>query len=415
MSSNISKPPGILGFEFLFPALAVGRLLLCLTNLSEVLKYDHQLSSPLTAYSHLQEGVYLFENGIDPYSGGIFRHSPLYLSLFTTILPNSRSVNSVLWTVCDIVGAWALVQIWRTRQQVSSSSRDSLVAAIYLMNPYIILPNAALSTSSVENTLALLAFMFASKGKKSATLLLLAFLVHSNITFILLLVPLSLVLLTDPLPHLATPKAISIKLQAILPLVVQYGVYFAILTFLSTWSSGGWSWVSQTWGTSLTLPDLTPNPGLWWYFFTEMFDHFRPFFLMVFSVHLLIYIAPICIKFQYDPLYATHLLVGVIALFKAYPTLSDPGLFLSMIALFPESYPFMRHPIVTTLLHLHASLLLPLFHHLWLVQGTGNANFFYASTLVFACANGAALIDCIWAGLRIAIGEEVKGYVVVQE
>jgi len=32
------------------------------------------------------------------------------------------------------------------------------------------------------------------------------------------------------------------------------------------------------------LPDLTPNPGLWWYFFTEMFDHFRPFFLMVFSV-----------------------------------------------------------------------------------------------------------------------------------
>jgi phosphatidylinositol glycan class U len=67
---------------------------------------------------------------------------------------------------------------------------------------------------------------------------------------------------------------------------------------------------------SLTLPDLTPNTGLWWYFFTEMFDHFRPFFLMVFSVscsphvlyifspyaleqmHLLIYIAPICIKFQ---------------------------------------------------------------------------------------------------------------------
>lgn len=35
---------------------------------------------------------------------------------------------------------------------------------------------------------------------------------------------------------------------------------------------------------SLTLPDLTPNPGLWWYFFTEMFDHFRLFFLMVFSV-----------------------------------------------------------------------------------------------------------------------------------
>jgi GPI-anchor transamidase subunit U len=75
----------------------------------------------------------------------------------------------------------------------------------------------------------------------------------------------------------------------------------------------------------------------------------------------------------------------------------------------------MKHPVVTTLLHLHASLLMPLFHNLWLGQGTGNANFFYASTLVFACANGAALIDCIWAGLRIAIGDALDGHVVTQE
>ncbi|OJT10405.1 hypothetical protein TRAPUB_13097 [Trametes pubescens] len=81
-----------------------------------------------------------------------------------------------------------------------------------------------------------------------------------------------------------------------------------------------------------------------------MFDHFRPFFLMVFSVHLLIYIAPICIKF-----------------------------------------------------------------HLWLRQGTGNANFFYASTLVFGMGNGGALLDAVWAGLRIAIGELKEGYEVAQE
>jgi phosphatidylinositol glycan class U len=58
---------------------------------------------------------------------------------------------------------------------------------------------------------------------------------------------------------------------------------------------------------------------------------------------------------------------------------------------------------------------MPLFHHLWLNQGTGNANFFYASTLVFACSNGAALIDCLWAGMRIAIGPEKNGYAVAQE
>ena len=77
--------------------------------------------------------------------------------------------------------------------------------------------------------------------------------------------------------------------------------------------------------------------------------------------------------------------------------------------------PDLRYPIVTSLIHLHASLLLPLFNHLWLSQGTGNANFFYASTLVFGIANGAALMDCVWAGLRIALGEMKEGYEVVQQ
>jgi GPI-anchor transamidase subunit U len=75
----------------------------------------------------------------------------------------------------------------------------------------------------------------------------------------------------------------------------------------------------------------------------------------------------------------------------------------------------LRYPFVTALLHLHAFLLLPLFHHLWVGTGTGNANFFYASTLVFGLANGGALLDCVWAGLRIAIGEEKDGWVVTQE
>jgi GPI-anchor transamidase subunit U len=63
---------------------------------------------------------------------------------------------------------------------------------------------------------------------------------------------------------------------------------------------------------------------------------------------------------------------------------------------------------------LHASLLLPLFNRLWLADGTGNSNFFYASTLVFALANGFAITDCIWAGIRLVIGEEKQDWTVVQ-
>jgi hypothetical protein len=38
-------------------------------------------------------------------------------------------------------------------------------------------------------------------------------------------------------------------------------------------------------------------------------------------------------------LYAAFILVGVLGTFKAYLTLADPGLFLSMIVLFPETFP----------------------------------------------------------------------------
>ncbi|CAK5284136.1 unnamed protein product [Mycena citricolor] len=404
-----------LDFGLVFPALVGCRLLLSLVDVSHALKYDHQLSSPTTSCLNLQEGVYLFKKGIDPYSGGVFRHSPLFLALFTTVIPNSRLISSIIWTLCDAVGAWALVQTFRARQRVSETSRDGLIAAAYLLNPYTFLPTLALSTSAFENALGLVALMFAARGKPSPALLASAFLLQLSLSSVVVLAPIIFLAVGSPVSQLASPRPCSWDWKKVSGLLVEFLAYSAALTFTATLVAGNFGWVAQTWGASLTLPDLTPNPGVWWYFFTEMFDHFRPFFLMVFSLHLLLYIAPVCIKFQYDPLYAAFILLGVLGTFKPYPTLADPGLFLSMISIFPEIYPYLRYPIVSTLLHLHAALLMPLFHHLWLNQGTGNANFFYASTLVFACANGAVLTDCIWAGLRIAIGEAHEGFVVVQE
>lgn len=49
---------------------------------------------------------------------------------------------------------------------------------------------------------------------------------------------------------------------------------------------------------SLLITDLTPNLGLWWYFFMEMFDHFRDFFLLTFNVHVACYVLPFAIKYR---------------------------------------------------------------------------------------------------------------------
>ena len=53
------------------------------------------------------------------------------------------------------------------------------------------------------------------------------------------------------------------------------------------------------------------------------------------------------------------------------------------------------------MLLVYAVALAPAFHYLWLYAGSGNANFFYASTLVMGLANGALTMDALWAWLRI--------------
>lgn len=90
---------------------------------------------------------------------------------------------------------------------------------------------------------------------------------------------------------------------------------------------------------SLLLPDLTPNVGLWWYFFIEIFDSSRSFFLVVFQLHLLIYVAPLCIRLHRQPLSIITTLMGIISIFKSYPSVSDLAIYLALLSLHTEIFP----------------------------------------------------------------------------
>ncbi|EJU04266.1 PIG-U-domain-containing protein [Dacryopinax primogenitus] len=409
-------PKRLSGAAYARPALLIPALLLLLrfslilSPLSPWLRDDHQLASPLTSFTRLKEGIWFFQKGIDPYHGGVFRHSPLTLALFT-LIPPIPLVSALLWTVADGIAAWCLAEIWRARiAPRGHDGRGVLLASLYLSKPYNFLPTVALSSSSLDNAFLLLALRFAALQQVSPSLILLAVLSFSSLPSILLLPPLVMILLAGPKPTVPLPKYSP---KTALRIVAEFALYMVVLTGASRFVAGSWGWVLQTWGATVMLPDLTPNPGLWWYFFTEMFDQYRPFFLLTFSLHPLIYVAPMCLKFQHDPLFAFFLLQGIISTFKSYPTLSDAGLYISLLGIFPEIYSHFRHPLVTALLHLHAALLLPLFHYLWLDAGTGNANFFYASTLVFGLANGSTIVEALWAGLHSTIGEK-EGWEVVQ-
>lgn len=63
----------------------------------------------------------------------------------------------------------------------------------------------------------------------------------------------------------------------------------------------------------------------------------------------------------------------------------------------------LRHPLFTTTVYLYTLILLPLLHSLWLLTGTGNANFFYAATMVHGLNSCLAIVDVLTAGMRLDV------------
>ncbi|KAF9348353.1 hypothetical protein BGX26_000229 [Mortierella sp. AD094] len=149
-----------------------------------------------------------------------------------------------------------------------------------------------------------------------------------------------------------------------------------------------------------SVSDLTPNLGLFWYFFIEMFDQFRPFFLVVFQIHVFIFAVPISIKLRKHPLFVSFLMCAVMGTFKGYPSVGDASLYLGLLPLSSEIFKYLRYTFLIVNLFLYSSLLAPIFWYLWVYVGSGNANFFYAIGLVYGIGEIILMIDTTFAVSR---------------
>jgi len=213
----------------------------------------------------------------------------------------------------------------------------------------------------------------------------------------LLLLPPMMLLCFDRQPmQRATKSVVQFTGKHIL---VVIAVLFALFQ-MSYLITGSWEFLPSTYGVQLTLSDLTPNVGLWWYFFIEMFDSFRSFFLAVFWLHLSSYVGGFSVRIRTQPLVVLTLLLGIFAIFKPYPSISDTSLFLAMVPLYRHVFPLMRYTFVVGAVIMYATFLGPAFYHLWIYAGSGNANFFYAITLVWGLGLSLLVCDLTFAVLR---------------
>ncbi|CAO3649261.1 unnamed protein product [Cunninghamella blakesleeana] len=377
-------------------AISIRLIMFSLPTVSNTLLQRVELSTPVTSYKQLTEGVFLYHSQVPPYDGGVFHQAPLLLIIFSFLFQLPEVVIFFIYSLLDIIIAHTLQSIAKLKREREKSMptldieknltliHPTLISALYLFNPFTVLSCISRSTIIFSNLSVIMALFWSLLEKEQFAMIWIALATYLSV-YPAMLVP-ALYLL---LPQHKRKQAIA--------------VYFGSLIFLLGLSRsviGNWDFLKATYGVVLLLPDLTPNIGMFWYFFIEIFDQFRSFFLMVFQFHTFIFVAPLCIRFRNHPAFIVTILCGIIAVFKSYPSIGDAVLYLSLVPVHDELFKYCRYGFLVANLFLYSSVLAPIFWHLWIYAGSGNANFFYAITLVYNLGQVLLIIDLVYSMLR---------------
>lgn len=371
-----------------------------------------ELSTPLNSYKSLQEAFFYIEHAVNPYDGGANHHPPLlvaFFQLFKDLLPEEwfQVTVNFLYATVDIIIAKRLVALnnWyhnyncTRRKQSIYKMKDALIVSFYLFNPLIILSN--LSHCTLAFTLLFVTesiYQLTNNKNLSRSMLSLSIATYLSLNPVLLLIP----ILT--LAHSILKVDELARIYFIGPALFISSC--ALLVFLSIVLTSSISFIDQCYGIVIRFDKIQPNIGLWWYFFTEMFDFFTPFYLGIFNIFSCLFIFPISIRFfEYhstvgDSFLAVFLCYIWMSFLKSYPTIADLGYGISLIPIFAGTIlPYCKLIYITGLTFLICLVLSPIFYYSWIVLGNGNSNFFYSINLIWGAVHILISIDFMWGKL----------------
>ncbi|DBA75512.1 hypothetical protein WJX77_011250 [Trebouxia sp. C0004] len=168
-------------------------------------------------------------------------------------------------------------------------------------------------------------------------------------------------------------------------------------------------WTQHVYGYMLTGPDSTPNIGMWWYFFAEVFPSWRAPLKYLFTCAAVIPPLLLTIKLHQQPLLLFLCQCIVNSMLKPYPTAADAAQFMALLPLFPHlllQLPSVAFTATSLLLLVYLG---PTMWYLWMDLGTGNANFYYAITLLWSAWQAMLLLQLLSAALESSATDEQQG------
>lgn len=415
-----------------------------------------EVSTPVTSLRRLAEGYWLKQLSMSPYAGSMYHASPLLLSILGALTvtriegqPN-HLLCSLLFVIVDFVTAMLMRAIGQNLQMAYTRSLKSLgidrllqsseilssgdiAALVYLWNPMTIVTCVGSSTSPIENFVIILSLYGASSRLVPLAAFGWVMATHLSLYPACLVIPVILLLgygPDAPPRKLFVPKNSSrveknpssdgpcqhkeVKNQLAIPIIFSWrpimhfflwasvwSIYVLVLCGISVKKYGGlMEMFRRTYGFVLTVKDLSPNIGVLWYFFAEVFDFFRNFFLIVFHVNILFMIFPLAIRLKHRPCYLAFVYIAISSMLKSYPSVGDSALYLGLLGLFVNELAEMKFSFFLFCGYVGISLLSPVMHNLWIWRGTGNANFYFATAMAYACLQIILVIESVNAILN---------------
>lgn len=380
-----------------------------------------EISTLLNSWKRMTEGVALYRYGISPYAGDIFHETPLALYVCDFLINRIPEFIGIIYVIVDILTGITLyltakaymIELEKTQKiakKTYAQGVDNLllhkndyemcpkyVLAAYLFNPYTILSCVGFTTTTFGNLCYALLFYTMVKGHRFLCCAALALSVLQSFYPIILIVPICIY----------NCRNSNRRLTSILTTVAMFLAMMVSALYACYAIMGDWQFIQSVYVVILSVTDLRPNIGLFWYFFTEMFEHFRLLFIYSFQLNAtLLYLAPLALRFHGDPMLLAASLTALIAIFKSYPCLGDVGFYMALLPMWKHLFnskavvPDMQQSFVILCALVITSVLGPTVWHLWIYSRSANANFYFGVTLAFATAQIFLITDVLFAYIK---------------
>ncbi|KAK0425122.1 hypothetical protein QR680_009044 [Steinernema hermaphroditum] len=357
-----------------------------------------ELVTPLSSISRLREAIHLKRSGFSAYDGDLFHMQPVFLAAFDVVIDLPFVIPS-LFILFDVVTALVFrhaARAYMRDRKLSVKTQEvqdipHLVFLCYFFNPITIASSAVFNITAFSNLLIALFFLAVNKQCVLLSAFVTSLLVHQNLHYI----PVFAVQIVGFKMRSTNSKVIA----ALLATLTGFGCWNALSAHLQ----GSNDFLPNTYEFSLLFPDLHPNMGIFWYHFCMTFEHFQSFFTWVFQVNYLLYIFPLAFILRGDPSVYFVVMLITMATFAPYPTLADICVYLALIPMFTNFRKYIRYTLVIGCAYISCLVLSPIMWKMWIITGSGNANFYFAATILYDVAQIFLITDIVYAFLRADI------------